>query len=126
MKNYDFRSGAVNYRFGMAGDHIDLSGPEAVVLTEPAVLKALRVTEPIFLPKQSQSHAGGGVTRRAPTASQASVFDHWELVLAETNAVAVQRRSCRGPRQPAGSEAIEIITDGGSPDLQAGGYLTSR
>ncbi|MNN54866.1 hypothetical protein D3C81_1697060 [compost metagenome] len=39
-------------------DHIDLGGPEAVLLAEPAVLETLRMAESIFLPKQSQRHAG--------------------------------------------------------------------
>ncbi|RML48258.1 hypothetical protein ALQ97_01818 [Pseudomonas savastanoi pv. glycinea] len=42
----------------LAHDHIDLGGPEAVVLAEPAVLKALRVGESIFLPEQRQGDAG--------------------------------------------------------------------
>lgn len=41
-----------------AHDHVDLGAPEAVVFSEPAVLTALRVSEPIFLPKQNQRYAG--------------------------------------------------------------------
>ena len=44
----------------LAHDHVELGGPEAVVLAEPAVLEALRVSEAIFLPKQRQRYAGGG------------------------------------------------------------------
>lgn len=35
----------------LAHDNVDLGGPEAVVLAEPAVLEALRVSESIFLPE---------------------------------------------------------------------------
>ncbi len=42
----------------LAHDHVDLGGPEAVVLAEPAVLEALRVSESILLPEQSQGYAG--------------------------------------------------------------------
>ncbi|KAF1310697.1 hypothetical protein BLX42_12785 [Pseudomonas sp. SG-MS2] len=42
----------------LAHDHVDLCGPETVVLAEPAVLEALRMGEPIFLPKQGQGNAG--------------------------------------------------------------------
>lgn len=38
--------------------HIDLGGPEAVVLAEPAVLEALWLSESIFLPEQRQGYAG--------------------------------------------------------------------
>lgn len=41
-----------------AHDHSNLRGPEAVVLAEPAVLEALRVTESVLLPKQGQGDAG--------------------------------------------------------------------
>jgi hypothetical protein len=69
----DFTGSAVNDWGGLAGvideelfaspmflahDHIDLCGPEAVVLAEPAVLKALWMGESIFLPEQGQSNAG--------------------------------------------------------------------
>lgn len=56
-------------------DHVDLGGPEAVVLAEPAVLKTLRVSESIFLPEQGQGYAG---------AAQLGVYPcpvgHWALV----------------------------------------------
>ncbi|MNN22238.1 hypothetical protein D3C81_1355890 [compost metagenome] len=42
----------------LAHDHVDLGGPEAVMLAEPAVLEALRMAESILLPKQGQGYAG--------------------------------------------------------------------
>src|SRR3989344_1979913 len=69
----DLAGSPINDRYGLAGvideqlfagtvllahDHVDLGGPEAVVLAEPAVLEALRVGESVFLPKQGQSYAG--------------------------------------------------------------------
>lgn len=42
----------------LAHDHINLGGPEAVVLAEPAVLEALRMGESVLLPEQGQGYAG--------------------------------------------------------------------
>lgn len=42
----------------LAHDRVDLGGPKSVVLAEPAVLEALRMGEPIFLPEQGQRDAG--------------------------------------------------------------------
>src|SRR5690606_12642809 len=38
-------------------DHIDLARPRAVVLTEPAVVKALRMRGLVLLPEQEERHA---------------------------------------------------------------------
>lgn len=38
--------------------HIQFALPGPVVLTEPAVLKALRLAQAVLLPEQRQSHAG--------------------------------------------------------------------
>ncbi|MCY1248407.1 hypothetical protein D9M72_618340 [compost metagenome] len=51
----------------LAHDHVDLGGPEAVVLAEPAVLKALRMSESVLLPEQSQSHAGAAQLGMRPS-----------------------------------------------------------
>jgi len=50
----------------LAHDHINLGGPEPVVLAEPAVLEALRVAEPILLPEQGQGDAGAAQLRVSP------------------------------------------------------------
>ncbi|MNN07898.1 hypothetical protein D3C81_1207340 [compost metagenome] len=69
----DFAGSPVNDRHGLAcvvdeqlfsgsmllaHDHIDLGGPKAIVLAEPAVLEALRMAESILLPEQGQRHTG--------------------------------------------------------------------
>src|SRR3546814_13823059 len=43
----------------LAHAHVDLGGPKAVVLAEPAVLEALRESESIFLPAQKIGRATG-------------------------------------------------------------------
>ncbi|OSN64552.1 hypothetical protein BV351_05600 [Pseudomonas syringae pv. actinidiae] len=111
----------------LAHDHIDLGGPEAVVLAEPAVLEALRVSESIFLPEQGQSDAG-----TAQLGMDMSPVRHRTLI---TGHIGRRRKKMplqlgvgqhRRPGQAAGSKAIEVFTDAGSTYLQAGSNLAGR
>ncbi|OSN44037.1 hypothetical protein BV346_05405 [Pseudomonas syringae pv. actinidiae] len=111
----------------LAHDHVDLGGPKAVMLAEPAVLEALRVSESIFLPEQGQSDAG-----TAQLGMDMSPVRHRTLI---TGHIGRRRKKMplqlgvgqhRRPGQAAGSKAIEVFTDAGSTYLQAGSNLAGR
>ena len=110
----------------LAHDHIDLGSPETVALAE-AVLKTLRLTELVLLPEQGQGDTGATQLGVSPCP-----VGHWTLITGNRRRWRKQTSlqlgvgQHRGPSQAADSKAIEVVTDGGSPDLQAGEYLTSR
>ncbi len=97
------------------------------MLAEPAVLVALRMAESILLPEQGQCHAGAAQFGVSPCPVR-----HRALLAGNRRRWREQRsfqfnvRQCRGPGQPVGSKAIEVITDSGSPDLQADRDLAGR
>jgi hypothetical protein len=111
----------------LAHDHVDLGGPEAVVLAEPAVLEALRVSESVLLPKQSQRYAGA-----AQLGVDMSPVRYRTLITGDSGRrrkkmplqLGVSQR--RGPGKAAGSKAIEVLTDASSTYLQADSDLAGR
>lgn len=111
----------------LARDLIDLGVPEPVVLAEPTVLKALWVAESVLLPEQGQGDTGAAQLGVSPCPVR-----HWALLAGNRRRWREQRsfqfnvRQCRGPSQPVGSKAIEVITDSGSLDLQADRNLAGR
>ena len=111
----------------LAHDHVDLGGPEPVVLAEPAVLEALRMGESIFLPKQGQGYAGA-----AQLCVDMSPVRHRTLIAGDVGwwrkKTLLQLRLARRtrPSQPAGSKAIEVLTDSCATHLQADSDLASR
>jgi hypothetical protein len=91
-------------------DYGELGLPEAVVLAEPAVLEALRVSESISLPLRRV-----GATRHAPTPNQVSAFDRgddgrWRKKML----LSLGSSQRRWPCEAAGSKSIEVLTDAGS------------
>ncbi|MNG19155.1 hypothetical protein D3C84_1032870 [compost metagenome] len=108
----------------LAHDHVDLGGPEAVVLAEPAVLEALRMAEPILLPEQSQSHAGA-----AQFCVNMSPVGHRPLLAGnrrrwrEQTAFQFSVRQRRRPGQPASVEAMQVVAGAATADAKAGGDL---
>lgn len=108
-------------------DYVDLGRPEAVVLAEPAVLEALRVSEPIFLPKQSQRYAGAaqlGVDMNPVRYRTLITGDSGRQRKKMPLQLGVSQR--RGPGKTAGSKAIEVLTDASSTYLQADSDLAGR
>ncbi|RMW01988.1 hypothetical protein ALO99_200118 [Pseudomonas coronafaciens pv. porri] len=94
----------------LAHDHVDLGGPKAVVLAEPAVLEALRVSESIFLPEQGQSDAGAAQLRvyPCPVRHWALVDRHWHCRWKQPS-IQLRVRNIDGPLKPTGGEPAKII-----------------
>jgi len=108
----------------LAHDDVDLGGPEPVVLAEPAVLVALWMGQAIFLPEQGQGDAGATHL----SVSQRPV-GHWTLITGnrrrwrEQMPLQFSVRQFRWPSQPAGVEAMQIITGTAAADAKASGDL---
>ncbi len=111
----------------LAHDHVDLGGPEAVVLAEPAVLEALRLSESILLPEQRQGYAGTAQLGMdmSPVRHRTLITGHsgWRRKKMPLQLGVGQHRR---PSQAAGSKTIELFTDAGSTYLQAGSNLAGR
>lgn len=111
----------------LAHDHVDLGRPEPVVLAEPAVLEALRMSESVLLPKQGQGYAGA-----AQLGVDMSPVRYRTLITGDSGRrrkkmplqLGVSQR--RRPDKTAGSKAIEVLTDAGSTYLQADSDLAGR
>ncbi|MNL09405.1 hypothetical protein D3C87_1301650 [compost metagenome] len=133
----DLAGSPINDRHGLAGiidkqlfagtmflthDHVDLGGPEAVVLAEPAVLEALRMGESVLLPEQGQGYAGAAQLSMRPCPIRHRTLIAWNRrCWREQTSLQFGVRQRRRPSQPASVETVQVIAGTAAADAQAGG-----
>ena len=106
----------------LAHHHIQLALPGPVVVTEPAVLIALRVHQPVFLPEQCQGHA-----RAAQFGMYPRPIGQWPLLAGyhrgrlEQLLFQLNIGQRTGPSEAAGGKAAEIVADGAAANAKAAG-----
>lgn len=92
-------------------DYVDLGRPEAVVLAEPAVLEALRMSKSILLPKQGQSYAGAAQLGMHPCpVRQRTLFARHRPCRRKQASIQLRTRDVDGPLKPTCREPTEVVS----------------
>ncbi|MNE68131.1 hypothetical protein D3C80_1637780 [compost metagenome] len=108
----------------LAHHHVQLAGPDSVMLAEPAVLEALRLAQAVLLPKQRQGHA-----RSAQFGMHPGPIGQWPLLAGHHRGgwkqlvlqLDIGQRT--GPGEAAGGETTEVVTGTAVADAQTAGNL---
>jgi len=107
-------------------DQVELAGPGAIRLAEPAVLEALRCGGLVFLPQEEQGDALAFqlVVHRGPVGSErgegAWGWGWWKQPLLQRGRIELVGQ---GPGQARHLGALHVCCDGGSAQAQAPGNL---